>query len=1040
MKYVYLFLILSFWFLTSPAQTPDWENPELFAVNKEQPRATAIPFADEQAALSGDTRLSPWVLPLDGMWKFYWSAYPDARPVKFYEEDFDTRKWKEIRVPGNWELQGFGTPIYTNVTYPHPKNPPYIPHTDNPVGSYKRDFYMPENWDGRRVFLHFEAGTAAMYVWINGQKVGYSQVTKSPAEFEITPFVRQGSNSLSVEVYRWSDGSYLEDQDFWRLSGIDRSVYLYSTAPIRVADFFICGNLDDKYRNGIWETEVKLAATGNTPGKSYRMEVKLFDASGKLVNSDFQLFTAKEGDQTIHFKRTIPGVKTWSAETPELYSTLLTLKDGTGKVIESVSCHTGFRKVEIKGGALLVNGRYVMVKGVNLHEHHHLNGHYVDEETILKDLQLMKEHNINAIRTSHYPHSVKFYELCDRYGFYVVDEANIETHGMGAEKQGWFDKNRHPAYLPQWAAAHRDRIVRAVERDKNHPCVVIWSLGNECGNGPVFHEMYEWLKKRDVTRPVQFEQAGEDANTDIVCPMYPWIGYMEEYAKREGVDRPFIMCEYAHSMGNSTGNFREYYDIIRSSRQMQGGFIWDWVDQGLLTEDDSGRKYWAYGGDFGAEYYPNEMNFCLNGLVNPDRTPHPALIEVKKVYQDILFSAHRLDEGEIKIKNEFSFTHLRDLSFEWVLTKNGEIIDRGNFTADVAPLAEKVIRLNLPKVRIEQGNEVMLTVNAYTKVSKSLLPAGSLIACEQFQMPGSSWFDIEFIADGQLKTDKNHNDIFITAGDVTVGINYHDGQLWKYEYQGRNLLRSAPEINFWRAPTDNDFGNGMPRQSNVWRAAGKNVYAKNVDIRTESDKVVVTAQYRLTDINCDYKRTYTINTRGEVKVEAEFTAGNTELPELPRFGMMMTLQPEYDCFTWYGRGPGENYADRNSGSLIGIYSSDVKDQYFAYIRPQENGNKTDVRWLTLTDKEGFGLKITGTQPLSVSALHVYPEDLDPGLTKKQQHASDIVFKNEVVLCVDLAQRGLAGNDSWGATPLETYRLHVKDKTYKYGYILSPAKR
>lgn len=1040
-EYLILVLGLMFMSLNNEAQTLDWENPEVFAINKEQPRATALPYRDEASAVTNDAKLSPYFLLLDGVWKFYWSAFPDARPVDFYRESFSVAKWKDIQVPGNWELQGFGIPIYTNVTYPYPKNPPYIPHHDNPVGSYRRDFELPENWDGRRVFLHFEAGTAAMYIWVNGEKVGYSEVSKSPAEFEITAYVRPGKNNLAVEVYRWSDGSYLEDQDFWRLSGIERSVYLYSTAPVRLADFFVRGDLDAQYRNGIWDAEVKIGSTEAVAGKKYRLKLSLLAPDGRLAASAVKEVTGKQGEQMVRLTKTIPGVKTWSAENPVLYTTILTLTDADGNVVESTTCRTGFRKVEIKNGTLLVNGRYIMVKGVNIHEHHPLTGHHMDENMLRKDLELMKKHNINSIRMSHYPHSVKLYDLCDRYGFYVVDEANIETHGMGAEKQGWFDRNQHPAYRQDWAEAHRDRIRRAVERDKNHPSVIIWSLGNECGNGPVFHEMYNWLKQRDVTRPVQFEQAGEDENTDIVCPMYPWFGYIQEYAERKEVKRPFIMCEYAHSMGNSTGNFQEFFDIIRNSPQMQGGFIWDWVDQGILTVDENGRSYWAYGGDFGAEYYPNEMNFCLNGLVNPDRTPHPALQEVKKVYQDILFQAGDLSKGEIKVINEFSFTNLNEFDFSWQLIRNGVITREGTFSVDVAPLKEKMIRLPLPETEVKEGEEYLLSVYAHVKQTKGLLPAGHQIACEQFMMGKSRWFEpLKSAVTGKMSVEKSGNDLYVRTNGVTFSINYKDGQFWKYEYEGKNLLRSVPEINFWRAPIDNDFGNGMPGKMGVWRTAGKNVYAKQVDIEEKADYVRVKVIYRLSDIGNDYYLTYTINPEGEVRVEAEFEAVNPDLPELPRFGMLMTLSENYHWFRWYGRGPGENYADRNTASLMGVYESDVKDQYFAYIRPQENGNKTDVRWLTLTDKDGYGLKVSGLQPLSVSALHVSPEDLDPGLTKKQQHASDIVFRKEVVLCVDLAQRGLGGDDSWGATPQEQYRLYPKGKIFKYGYVLSPVRK
>lgn len=1020
------------------AQTPDWENPSIFAVNKEAPRASALPYNNEQLAVKDNYEQSPYYLSLDGIWKFRWVKIPAERPVNFYKEDYNTSDWDNIKVPGNWELQGYGTPIYTNLVYPYPKNPPYIPHSDNPVGSYKRSFDLPQAWNGRRVYLHFDAGTSAMYIWVNGQKVGYSQVTKSPAEFDITAYVKSGKNDVAVEVYRWSDGSYLEDQDFWRLSGIDRSVYLYSTAQTRIQDFFAKPDLDSSYKNGLLNVDVTLKNYQSTASEQ-SVELALLDKAGKsLFRISKMALISANGNETIRFSKKVSSPKLWSNETPDLYTVLLTLKDKNGKLVEVTSCKTGFRKVEIKDGVLLLNGKSLLVRGVNLHEHNQYTGHYVDEETMLKDIRMMKLFNVNAVRMSHYPQSPLWYKLCDEYGLLLCDEANIESHGMGAELQGWFDKSKHPAYLPEWAPAHKDRIVRLLERDKNHPSIILWSMGNECGNGPVFHEMYKWLKQRDPSRPVQFEQAGENANTDIVCPMYPSIKYMKEYASRKDVKRPFIMCEYAHAMGNSTGNFQEYFDIISTSKHLQGGFIWDWVDQGLATKDENGRFYWGYGGDFGATAYRSDENFCLNGLVFPDRTPHPGLYEVKKVYQDILFKAKDLGKGMITVQNRFLYTNLKNYDFKWELIKNGDVISQGSFALAQSAGTTKDVKLPAPAVQAEAGAEYFLNLFAYTKNPTRFVPQGHEVAREQLAFASNDYFTVQPATKGDVQMKEERNGLSLLCQNVEMNFNKRSGELSSYRYKGEQLLGSAPQPQFWRAPVDNDFGNRMDVLCNIWRTAGMNKQLKSMDVKQEEGKVLITSTYFLRDVSSNYTVQYTAYADGRLQVNASWKAGVASLPEIPRFGMQLKLAEEFSNFSWYGRGPYENYSDRNTASLIGCYNSTVAEQYVPYLRPQENGNKTDVRWLTLTNKEGLGVRIDGLQPLSVSALNNLPEDFDPGLTKKQQHINDINPRKEVILQVDLLQRGVGGDNSWGNYPHEKYLL--KADAYSYGYIISPVNK
>ena len=1027
--------IFSFVFAQEKSVVNDWENPEVFQINREPARAAFLPYADASSAIADNYTRSPWFLNLDGNWKFAWSPTPDQRPKDFFKTDFNTINWKEISVPSNWELKGYGIPIYTNITYPFIKNPPYIDHTDNPVGSYRRTFELPEKWDERHVFLHFEAGTSAMYIWINGEKVGYTQNTKSPAEFDITKYVKPGKNLVAVEVYRWSDGSYLEDQDFWRLSGIDRDVYLYSTGDARIADFFARPDLDGSYKNGSLSVDVKLKNLNSTVKKSQTVEAKLVDTTGKEVfTKEIRINLGANAIESTTFKQNITAPKLWSSEAPNLYTLLLTLKDEKGKFIETVSTKIGFRKVELKNGQLLVNGVRIMVHGVNMHEHNPINGHYQDKETMMKDIRLMKQLNINAVRCSHYPNNLEWVKLCNQYGIYLVDEANIESHGMG-DLPGDFDKSKHPAYLPQWYAAHMDRIHSLVERDKNMPAVIIWSMGNECGNGLVFHDAYKWIKKRDNSRLVQFEQAAEDIDTDIVCPMYPSISFMKEYGNRDNVKRPFIMCEYAHAMGNSSGNFQEYWDIIHSSKNLQGGFIWDWVDQGFEMTDEVGRKYWAYGGDMGSQNYDNDENFNHNGLVWPDRTPHPGAFEVKKVYQDILFKGIDLKKGIIQVKNGFSYTNLDKYLFKYEVLENGTVIKVGTVDVSLAPLSKKQVQLELPKLLAKDGVEYLLNIFAYTRVGSEIFPQNFEVAREQFNIGESRYFvkAAETGKNSNVKEDKYR--ITLIAAGVEVEISKQSGLIQQYQSGGEHFFNQMPTPNFWRAPTDNDFGNNMAVKSNVWRTAGKNLTLKKIEIKEAAGKTSVVANLTLNDVASDYTITYTMDADGSLTVLTSYKAGTNQLPEMPRFGMIFSLNKELDNFDYYGRGPWENYADRNTASFEGIYNSKVADQYVPYTRPQENGYKTDVRWLTLTNNSGNGIQIEGLQPICISALNNYPEDFDAGLTKKYRHTNDITPRKEVVICVDLAQRGLGGDNSWGALPHNQYQL--KNKEYSYGFVIKP---
>jgi beta-galactosidase len=1010
----------------------------VFAVNREAARATSWSYPTVQSALDNNRETSGRYISLSGNWKFAWSATPDARPADFYRTDYDVSGWAEIPVPSNWEMQGYGTPIYTNIVYPFPKNPPFIPHDDNPVGSYVRTFTVPAEWSGNRVILHFAGATAAMYVWVNGQKVGYAQSTKNVAEFDITDYITTGDNRLACEVYRWSDGSYLEDQDFWRLSGLEREPAVYCVPQVRIRDFFAHPDLDSSYRNGLFSVDVDLSNLSGSQ-QAVTLSATLYDKARKAVKTVSQKVSLDRSQAVNLDFKSLGKVNLWSGETPYLYTLALELKDASGKTIEATSARVGFRKVEIKDAQLLVNGKAIEVHGVNLHEHNQYTGHVVDRETMLKDIRTMKQNNINAVRMSHYPQTTLWYDLCDEYGLYIVDEANVEAHQMGAEKQGAFDTSRHPAYQPEWRDAILDREYSLVERDKNHPCVIIWSMGNECGNGDNFKVAYSWIKQRDTSRPVQFEQADEHENTDIVCPMYPTVDYMKAYANDADKTRPLIMCEYAHAMGNSTGNFQEYFDIIRSAKHLQGGFIWDWVDQGLLTKDENGNEYWAYGGDFGAYKYNSDENFCLNGLVQPDRTPHPGLSEVKKVYQDIRFSAANLANGEITVENHFQYRNLKDYQFTWQLLRNGETVKQGTLPAiDLAAGGTKKVRIDLSAIDRNSADEYYLSVYAYTRNGDDIIPAGHEVAREQWCVQQGDYFNPAETDVKLAQTVREQGNWLLVgcANDVTVAFNKSTGELAGYYVGRRDLIGSSLQPNFWRAPTDNDWGNYAPIHSNIWRTAGQNKSLKSINVDRQADCVVVKVVYRLHDVASDYAVTYTAKASGNVDVDVAWSTDNTELPELMRFGMQMEMSGSYDNFSWYGRGPEENYSDRNTATFMGLWSSKAADQYYPYIRPQETGNHTDVRWATLTDSEGYGLKVTGKQPLNVSVLDVAQNAIDPGLNKHQMHNSDVRHSSDTLYFnIDLAQRGLGGDDSWGAMPHDQYLLTAH--SYSYGFTLSP---
>lgn len=1019
--------------LISPAQDkqlPDWENPEVFAVNKENTRVTAIPYPSVELSINDNYEVSPYYKSLNGTWKFKWVPRIAEVPANFYEESYDVRNWDNMPVPGNWEFNGFGIPIYVNTGFGFPKNPPYIDKDNSPTGAYRHTFDIPADWNGRRVYLHFEGGTNSMYVWVNGKKVGYTQNAKSPAEFDITPYIRLGQNVLACEVHKFSDGSYLEDQDMWRLGGINRNVYLYSTAQIRILDFFAHPDLDTNYKNGIFSIDVKLKNYTDS-SQEQQFEVAILDAGGKnVLRKSQKILIPANNTSDMVLTGNVPNPAKWTAETPDLYTLVLTLKDAKGNLIEATSNKIGFRKVEIKDGQLLVNGKKVFMKGVDLHEFNTNTGQTVTREVMMRNIRLMKELNVNAVRTSHYPQPPLWYKLCDEYGLYLVDEANLESHGLGYGPD-------NVSNFPEWHAQHMDRIYRLIERDKNHASVIIWSLGNEASNGKAFFDMYDWAKKRDSSRPVQYEQAYQrDRNTDIICHMYPsWENMVRDAAKDLG--RPYIMCEYAHAMGNSMGNFQDYWDLMRTSKNMQGGFIWEWYNHGYPTKDEQDRFYWAYGGDLKGYNIMNDGNFCMDGIISPDQKYLPHTHIVKKVYQNIIFKAKDLDKGIITVINDFKFTDLtnKNYTYKWNLLKNGEVAANGTFNAVVPAGSQKDIKLNLPTLNKQAGVEYYLQVFAYLNEDQAILEKGFEVAKEEFALSVNNYF-AEKNRDGSVTSSKDDEKLTVTSGTTSYEFSLKDGRgLMNVRDGGKKVFNELPRLNFWRAPTDNDFGSWEQYNLRIWDTAGHNVIYKYKGIQENDGKVTINYEAKLRGIEALVNIAYQINKDGSITVNAHYKPLSDELPEMMRFGMMMILPKQYNNFTWYGRGPWENYIDRNQDTFMGIWNGLVENQAHEYYRPQETGNKTDVRWLKLQNSEGKGILVEGAQPLSVSALNIRPEDLDPGMTKKQQHWSDILPRNEVVLCVDLFQRGVGGLNSWGAKPLNEFRF-MGTEEYKYSYTIS----
>lgn len=1214
----------------------DWENPNVVGRNKTPRHCALMPYPDRASAVQATKDASGYYRSLNGNWKFNWVANPEARPGDFYQPGYDDSGWDEIPVPSNWEMQGYGTPIYTNVTYPHANNPPSVtsaPATNytaylerNPVGSYRTEFTVPAEWENRRVFIHFEGVISAFYLWINGQKVGYSQDSMTPAEFDITDYLVSGTNVLAAQVYRWCDGSYLEDQDMWRMSGIHRNVYLFSTADVHLRDFWARCDLDAQYEDATLRVTANVMNYGDTAAGPYTVEVTLLDQNGQRVGTDplmadsISLVAGQEA--VLDLQALIARPLKWTAETPNLYQVLLTLKDHVGTVAEVQQCKFGFRKIEIVNAQLLVNGQPIYVKGVNRHEHDPDTGKSITVERMVQDIELMKQNNINTVRTAHYPDCPEWYELCDLYGLYVIDEANIECHA-----------NTGLSNNTQWQGAFLDRTQNMLERDKNHPCVILWSLGNECGNGANFAVTSEWIRNRDATRKVHYEPAGSGSNTDVVCPMYASIGSIENYGK-SNPGKPLIMCEYAHAMGNSVGNLQDYWNVIEAYPALQGGSIWDWVDQGIrrigdpvyrisdhssrandatgygqffpgftsqaldgyavvqddasldlgtaltieawvnpkatsthgpivakgdhqyalkvadggqeleffiydngwvtcraplpanwignwhqvagtydganlriyidgsllnttphaghiqsnaypvnigrnsehsdrrfrglidkvrihnaaldvselnrpaalpasnavlwmefdggdITVDGGSQTYWAYGGDFGD--VPNSGNFCTNGLVGPDRKPNPHLTEVKKVYQSI--KAYEVDalSGQFRIHNKYAFMDLAFFRTRWELTENGKVIQRGMIpTPSLESGGQTTVTLDYTEPASKPaGAEYFVTIFFELAGDTLWANAGHLVAWDQFKVPWNVPAPPAFNPGAMNALTLNETGLIytISGSNFTLVIGKESGSLESYIYNGQEMIVSGTAPNFWRAPTDNDRGAGMPGSQAVWKSAGSNRTVSGISVaQPQAALVEVTVGFAIPAGSTKLDVIYTIYGDGCVEVRSDLDPDASQ-PNLPRFGMQLKIPGQYDRVCWFGAGPQETYWDRQTGAAVGLYNAEVQDWIHEYIRPQENANRTNVRWMSLTNEQNVGLLFEAEDIVSVSAWPYTMSELELAA-----HINELQRSGNVTVNVDYGQMGLGGA-SCGPGTLDAYLL--MPKPYSYMFTLRP---
>lgn len=1028
-KYVFLGLA-GCALLSANAQTfKEWQDESVNEINRAAMHTHFFAYENAEKAGSDIKENSKNFMSMNGSWKFFWVKNADQRPTDFWKVGYNDKGWDDMKVPAVWELNGYGDPIYVNIGYPwrnqYKNNPPHVPTEKNHVGSYRREFVIPADWSGKDIVAHFGAVSSNMYLWVNGKFVGYSEDSKLEAEFDLTPYVKPGQkNLIAFQVFRWCDGSYFEDQDFFRYTGVARDCYLYARNKKRIDDIRVVPDLDAEYKSG--SLTVNLSLKGNAA-----VSLELLDAANKTI-ATAEVKGAGKQSSVIR----VDNPNKWTAETPYLYTLRATLKEG-GKVTEVVPLKVGFRKIELKNSQLLVNGQPVLFKGADRHEMDPDGGYVVSRERMIQDIQIMKKFNLNAVRTCHYPDDSFWYDLCDKYGIYVVAEANLESHGMGYDEATL-------AKVPSFKKTHLERNQRNVQRNYNHPSIIFWSLGNEAGYGSNFEAAYDWVKKEDPSRAVQYERSGYEGKTDIHCPMY--LNYKDciKYCEDDSKTKPLIQCEYAHAMGNSEGGFKEYWDLVRKYPKYQGGFIWDFVDQSCRWTGKNGKMIYAYGGDFN-RFDASDNNFCDNGLISPDRVPNPHMYEVGYFYQNIWTTAADLKAGELNVYNENFFRDLSAYALEWEVMKNGIVVRTGRVdNLNVAPQQIAKIKLDLGKTCA--CAEWLLNVKYVQKQREGLIPAGHIVAKDQlvlneYKAPAMT---LQNVTDMNIQTalpridDANSQCVMIEGENFNIQFAKADGFMDKYMVDGLDMIKEGAKLtpNFWRAPTDNDFGAGLQQKYAVW----KNPKFKLASLKSEMKDglAVISAEYEMPSVSAGTKLqlTYEINNRGAVKVNQKLVAEKgAKVSNIFRFGMQMVMPKSFENISYYGRGPVENYIDRKWATELGVYNQTVTDQFYAYIRPQENGNKTDIRWWKQLNEAGRGLQFVAEAPFSASALHYTIESLDSGWEKKQEHSNEVEPADLTNFLIDKVQMGLGCVDSWGAIPREEYMLPYGD--YEFTFIMQP---
>lgn len=1006
-----------------------WNNEKITEENRLPMHSSYFVYATPEEAAVGDWQQASNYLSLNGNWKFKWSEKPSELPDNFMGVGLADANWDTFQVPANWEMNGYGYRMYSSAgfefTHLMKPNPPYTPMDINPTAIYRREIELPGNWSGKQVVLHIGAAKSNLSVWINGQYVGYGEDSKLASEFDATPYLKPGKNLLVLKVMRWCDAVYLEDQDMWRLSGITRDCYLLARNPEHIYDIELKPQLNAGFDQGNLEVRISL---NKKPVSALKGSVKL-QREGKEIASaplDFSDSVAMGNMQTEK-------PLLWTAETPHLYEVLVTLYGADGKISEIIPQRIGFRDIQIRNGQLLVNGQPILIKGVNRHEFNMNTGTVVSKADMLRDIQLMKQYNFNAVRTSHYPNDPYWLALCDQYGLYVIDEANIESHGMG------YDINHTMANRPTWLHAHLERVKRVMERDKNHASVIIWSMGNEAGNGYNFYSCYLWMKERDPSRPVHYERAVSDYgkleyefNSDLICPMYPSLERLEQYVKNNPEPtRPLIMCEYAHGMGNSLGNFSDYWQLIRENQHaLQGGFIWDFVDQCFVRVDEKGDTTFTYGGDYEPEGVKNDGNFSANGMFTVSRNPNPHVWEVKKVQQDI--HAAWLGNNAIELFNERFFADLANVEMHWQLLVNGEKVQQGKLSdVNIAPRQKRTFTLPLKQPR--QG-ELFLNLQFMLKEPEPLMAKGHLIASEQLALGGTFASQAAIVEKGALSKEEDATSHYVKSPSLLVRWDKQDGLIKEFKHKGNDLLDSEHGLkpDFWRAMNDNDYGARIQRQLKAWKYAGTDPKLTRFDMTVKEGLAYIEAQYTLDSVFSRLTLHYVLNGQGEMKVRQQLEVDTAKkVGVLPRFGMTWVMPKGFDDIAYYGRGPMENYWDRKEAAFVALYKQRVDEQYYPYVRPQENGNKTAIRFFRVLDRRKKGVEISSDSLLSMSALHYLDSDLDDGDRKRQRHATDIAPRPLTQLHIDWKQMGVGGINTWGAWPLPKYQLPYADYTYEF---------